>query len=268
MLAAPNPLRAAALAALQVADTVGKCAAAHALPGAENGAQIDCDTVFTPPSHLPARPAKPELVGALRVAQRSVYTLEGRAALLHSIAHIEFNAIDLALDIVWRFPGLPDQFYRDWVQVAKEEAKHFTLLQNHLIGMGYQYGDFAAHKGLWEMAEKTQGDVLARLALVPRTLEARGLDASPAVRDKLLAAGDQRGADILALILEEEIGHVATGNRWYTWLCAQQGLEPVAHYRALLAQHMPKAKMRGPFNLAARRAAGFGEDELADLVAI
>jgi len=154
-------------------------------------------------------------------------TPEGRAALLHALAHIEFNAINLALDAVWRFPGQPEAFYLDWLQVAREEALHFELLRDHLRSLGFAYGDFPAHNALWEMAEKTRHDVLARIALVPRTLEARGLDASPAVKRKLLAVGDTKAGEILDVILRDEIGHVAAGNRWYRWLCTRRGLEQV-----------------------------------------
>lgn len=152
----------------------------------------------------------------------------------------------------------------DWALIAQEEARHFSLLVEHLASLGYGYDDFPAHNGLWDMAQRTEDDVLARLALVPRTLAARGLDASPQVRDKLLSAGDRRGADILALILQEEIGHVAAGNRWYRWLCAERGLDPVTTYTRLAEEHRAP-RLRGPFNLSARRAAGFDEEELAAL---
>ena len=179
-----------------------------------------------------------------QIRQRSVGTVEGRAALVHAIAHIELNAIDLALDAVWRFDGLPDAFYRDWAGVAREEALHFTLLRDHLRGLGFAYGDFPAHAALWEMAERTRGDVLARIALVPRTLEARGLDASPAVKAKLLGAGDTAGAAIIDRILRDEIGHVAIGNRWFRWLCDARGLDPVETYAALAARHAAPASAR------------------------
>jgi uncharacterized ferritin-like protein (DUF455 family) len=190
-----------------------------------------------------------------------VHTKEGRAALIHALAHIELNAVDLACDVVWRFDGLPDDFYRQWVQVAQEEALHFTLLSDHLRGLGYDYGDFPAHNGLWEMAEKTKADVLARLALVPRTLEARGLDASPPIKAKLLKAGDTAAAAILDVILRDEVGHVAIGNYWYRWLCKERGLDPIETY-ALLAKEHGAPRLRGPFNLEARRAAGFTDEEL------
>jgi uncharacterized ferritin-like protein (DUF455 family) len=193
-------------------------------------------------------------------------TVEGRAALVHALAHIEFNAINLALDAIWRFAGMPDEYYADWLKVAAEEALHFSLLAAHLQTLGYQYGDFPAHNSLWDMAEKTCGDVLARIALVPRTMEARGLDASPTVRAKLAQAGDQAAAEILDVILRDEIGHVAIGNRWFGWLCATRKLDPISTYAALAAQYKAPP-LRGPFNLAARKAAGFSDEELAALTA-
>ncbi|HMO46279.1 MAG TPA: ferritin-like domain-containing protein [Rubrivivax sp.] len=228
---------------------------------------LDIDEVIAEPPGIPGRPPRPLLVPHTRLKTRSVHTTAGRAALLHALAHIELNAIDLALDVVWRFAGLPDAFYRQWLQVAREEAHHFELLREHLAALGHAYGDFDAHDGLWQMAERTRHDVLARLALVPRTLEARGLDASPAVKAKLLAAGDARGGAILDILLRDEIGHVAVGNRWYRRLCAQRGLEPRATYAALAQQH-GAPRPRGPFNLDARRAAGFDDDELAALATI
>ncbi|MEO8297308.1 MAG: ferritin-like domain-containing protein [Burkholderiales bacterium] len=223
------------------------------------------DETLDEPPGIPGRPARPVLVPPGQLKPRSVHTLPGRAALIHALAHIELNAIDLALDIVWRFPGLPDDFYRQWLGIAQEEAYHFELLRDHLHGLGHAYGDFPAHNALWEMAEKTRHDLLARLALVPRTLEARGLDASPPIKAKLVAAGDQRAGEILDIILRDEIGHVAVGNHWYRWLCQARGLDPLATYAALAVQH-GAPRLRGPFNLEARRAAGFGEDELDALV--
>ncbi|WP_454055974.1 ferritin-like domain-containing protein [Cupriavidus sp. Marseille-Q8015] len=216
-----------------------------------------------PARPLPGGPARPELVPPQRVERRrSLHTPAGRANLIHALCHIEFNAINLALDAVWRFDGMPQAFYADWLRVADEEALHFTLLADHLATLGFAYGDFPAHNSLWEMCDKTAGDVLARMALVPRTLEARGLDASPPVRARLAEAGDLAAAAILDIILRDEVGHVAIGNRWYRWLCAGRGLDPVATY-AQLAERYGAPKPRGPFNLAARRAAGFDEDELA-----
>jgi uncharacterized ferritin-like protein (DUF455 family) len=196
----------------------------------------------------------------------SLRTNEGRAGLIHSIVHIELNAIDLALDIASRFAGMPDQFYIDWVTIAKEEALHFTLLRDHLCTYGFDYGAFDAHNSLWDMAERTSGDILARIALVPRTLEARGLDASPQVKKKLVGAGDNKAGEILDVILRDEIGHVAVGNKWYRWLCQQRGLDPICTYAELVKRYDPP-KLRQPFNLEARRLAGFDEVELEALQA-
>jgi uncharacterized ferritin-like protein (DUF455 family) len=256
-------LRQAALHALLLADPSGKAAATRALH-AQTGVALDAATVLHTDQALPGRPAKPALVHASAVARRSPFTLEGRAALLHAVAHIEFNAINLALDAVWRFAGMPDSYYRDWLQVAAEEALHFTLLSEHLATLGHAYGDFSAHDGLWEMTDKTAGDITARMALVPRTLEARGLDATPPMQARLCQAGDERAADILGIILRDEIGHVAIGNRWYRWLCARDGLDPNSHY-AVLTERYAAPRLRPPFNESARRAAGFSEAEIAAL---
>ena len=219
------------------------------------------------PDGLPGCPAKPELCAHLDVPKRSPFTTEGLAALLHAVTHIEFNAINLALDAIWRFDGMPDAYYLDWLQVAVEEAQHFSLLRAHLQTMGYDYGDFPAHTGLWDMTAKTSGDVLARMALVPRTLEARGLDATPPMQAKLRKVGTPhalRAVEILDTILRDEIGHVAIGNHWYRALCAQRGLDPVATY-AVLARDYGAPRLKGPLNLDARRQAGFSNEEIVSL---
>jgi uncharacterized ferritin-like protein (DUF455 family) len=217
------------------------------------------------PDGVPGCPPRPELRSHLDVPKRSAFTTEGLAALLHAVTHIEFNAINLALDAIWRFDGMPQNYYTDWLTVAAEEAQHFSLLRAHLQSMGYDYGDFPAHTGLWDMTEKTKSDVLARMALVPRTLEARGLDATPPMQAKLRKVGAPdalRAVKILDAILRDEIGHVAIGNYWYRYLCAQRGLDPVAHY-ALLAHQYSAPRIKGPLNLDARRKAGFDAAELA-----
>jgi uncharacterized ferritin-like protein (DUF455 family) len=257
-------MRGAALAALRLADARAKVAAVRRL--AQQAPDADAQRVLAEPPGLPGRPARPLLVLPSAVPQRPVRSREGRVALLHALAHIEFNAINLALDAVWRFAGLPAEYYREWLQVAAEEAAHFSLLSAHLHALGAAYGDLPGHDGLWQMAERTRGDVLARMALVPRTLEARGLDASPAVRNKLAAAGDHAAAAIIDVILRDEIGHVAIGNRWFRWCCAARGLDPITAYPALARQYGAPV-LRGPFNLAARRAAGFEEHELSALIA-
>jgi uncharacterized ferritin-like protein (DUF455 family) len=217
----------------------------------------------------PGRPAQPALVEPQQVARRSPYTPAGHAALMHAIAHIEFNAINLALDAVWRFAELPEPYYRDWLHVAAEEATHFQLLMTHLQKCGYDYGSFDAHDGLWTMCDNTRDDVVARMALVPRTLEARGLDATPIIQAKLRKVGSTQAlaaCTILDTILAEEVGHVAIGNQWYHWLCERAGLESGAFYaQAALRYAAPRPKP--PFNLEARRAAGFTDAELAALEA-
>jgi uncharacterized ferritin-like protein (DUF455 family) len=255
-------LRHAALAALRIADPQDKVSAVHALAAASP--PPDPGFVIDTPADIPGRPAIPRLVRPAELSRRAAGTQVGRAALLHSIAHIEFNAINLALDAIWRFPGMPSAFYLDWLRVADEEATHFTLLCGRLLDCASSYGDFPAHNGLWEMAEKTAGDVLARMALVPRTLEARGLDASPSVRAKLAGAGDEASARVIDVILRDEIGHVAIGNRWFRFLCDQRGLDPHHAYAELAIRHSAP-RLHGPFNFAARRAAGFDEAELSAL---
>lgn len=255
--------RALALHILCLADPLAKAALALDL---DLSAPLDPDAQLAEPAGVPGRPARPQLVEHIRLKPPSMRTPAGIAALVHAIAHIEFNAINLALDVCWRFPGMPDAFYRDWLRIAQEEAKHFTLLREHLVTLGFDYGDFDAHNALWDMAERTKHDLLARIALVPRTLEARGLDASPAVRAKLVGAGDHRAGEIIDVILHDEVGHVLAGNRWYRVLCEQRGLEPVATYAELAARYQAP-RLRAPFNLEARRAAGFDEAELAALQA-
>ncbi|KAF1048096.1 ferritin-like domain-containing protein [Xylophilus sp.] len=256
-------LREAALAILLEPDPGAKARLARALDLRLPTGAADA---LAEPAGIPGRPARPALVPHTQVRSRSPATPEGRAALLHALAHIELNAIDLAADAAWRFAGLPDGFYRDWARVAQEEALHFELLRDHLATFGHAYGDFPAHNALWEMAERTKHDVLARVALVPRTMEARGLDASPAVRRKLASAGDAAGAAIIDIILRDEIGHVAIGNRWFAWLCERRGLDVVPAYAELARTH-DAPRQPGPFNLPARRAAGFSEAELDALQA-
>ena len=258
-----SELRAAALAALAESDPTAKLALVAGLRA--DALPLDAATTLTPAGAIPGRPARPELIHPARVPRRSPGTAAGRAALLHAIAHIEFNAINLALDALWRFPGLPEAYYHDWLRVAREEAYHFTLLRDHLATLGHAYGDFPAHDNLWQMCERTQGDVVARMALVPRTLEARGLDATPQIQDKLRQAATPdalRAVAILDIILRDEIGHVAIGNRWYAWLCQREELDPVAHYGVLVLQY-DAPRLHPPFNEEARRAAGFSDVELA-----
>lgn len=211
---------------------------------------------------VPGRPDKPELVNPRQVPKRSPSTEQGRVILLHSFAHIEFNAINLALDAAYRFHQMPDEFISDWIKIAVEEAAHFQLLNDYLQDLGSYYGEFRAHNGLWDMVCKTRHDVLHRMALVPRVMEARGLDVTPGMMDKFGQVGDSRAVDILQVIYCEEIGHVAIGNHWYQYCCQQQALEPRETFRQLIDQYFG-GKLRGPFNHPARIEAGFDEDELS-----
>ncbi|TDV20794.1 ferritin-like domain-containing protein [Paraburkholderia caballeronis] len=263
--------RALALDALRERDPSAKADAVRALHARatadepRDGAWFP-ERVFDAPADLPGRPACPELVEPRGLKRRSMSTPHGRVVLLHALAHIEFNAINLALDAVWRFPRMPAAFYADWLKVAAEEAYHFSLLRARLADYGHAYGDFPAHNGLWEMCERTRDDVLARMALVPRTLEARGLDASPPIRARLKQAGDDVSAGILDVILRDEVGHVRIGNHWFRHLCGERGLDPHDAWRDLAARyHAPR--LRGPFNFDARRSAGFDDAELDALVA-
>ena len=228
---------------------------------------LNADPAASP--RLPGRPSRPLLVEPLRVRHRSPFTTEGHAALIHAICHIEFNAINLALDAVWRFADMPRDYYFDWLRVAREEAYHFTLLHDHLLAQGRDYGDFPAHGGLWAMCERTSADVVARMALVPRTLEARGLDASPLIQARLAKVGTPAALEaiaILDIILRDEIGHVAIGNHWYRWLCERDGLDPVRLYQDLVLKYQAP-RLKPPFNDEARRKAGFTQAELDWLVA-
>ncbi len=213
------------------------------------------------------RPARPELVHASRVPRRGLGSEQGRLALIHAIAHIEFNAINLAWDAVQRFPDLPTDFYDDWVRVAEEEAHHFHMLQERLHDGGLEYGDFAAHNGLWDMAVRTAHDPLVRMALVPRMLEARGLDVTPGIMQRLGRLGDPQTVQVLQLILDEEIGHVAIGSHWFRQLCRQRGLQPEAAYFDLL-QNFLNGEVRCPLHRQARLEAGFSEQELDRLEAL
>ena len=230
---------------------------------------LDCNT------HLdyvgqPGRPKNPQLVHPQQVPRRSPFTLNGHCALMHSIAHIEFNAINLALDAIWRFAGMPPKYYQDWLQVAREEAQHFQMLRDHLRELGHDYGDWVAHDGLWTMCDNTRHDVTARMALVPRTLEARGLDATPIIQSKLrkvASAHSTAAVAILDVILTEEVGHVAIGNHWYHWLCQRDGRDATAFHESVAALY-GAPRLKPPFNLAARRQAGFTQKEIDALAAV
>jgi uncharacterized ferritin-like protein (DUF455 family) len=219
-----------------------------------------------PPVAGVGRPVTPELIDPSQVPRRRLGTEAGRVALLHAIAHIEFNAINLALDAVCRFRDMPQDYYRDWLSVAADEARHFRLLQQRLAELGADYGDHPAHNGLWEMAEKTTDSCLVRMALVPRVLEARGLDVTPGMMQRLEAVGDHASVAVLRIILDEELAHVAIGSRWFAWCCEQQGKDPGSTFLELLHSRY-SGTVRGPFNVRARLLAGFTEAEMAALEA-
>jgi uncharacterized ferritin-like protein (DUF455 family) len=261
-----TPLSAAAHACLRAASPEEKVALSFSTAEAFARGELAIDDNPSPPEsiRMPGRPERPKLVHPRELPRRGFGSDEGRAAFIHSIAHIEFNAIDLAWDAVYRFRGLPHGFYADWAQVAHDEARHFVMLRERLREFGRDYGDFDAHNGLWEMAEKTAHSGLERMALVPRVLEARGLDVTPAMIVKLRALGDDATADILEIILREEIGHVAAGSRWFRWYCEREGVESESTFHRLLAEY-GRGVLYGPFNLDARSAAGFSDEELASL---
>lgn len=256
--------RRALLEALCEADPAAKCARVAALP--EVFAPLDDEpsgaTLARDP-RVPGRPVRPQLVSPRDVPYRGLGSAEGRAALVHAVAHIEFNAVNLALDAALRFDDMPADFYADWIGVARDEARHFAMLDARLGEMGYAYGDFTAHNGLWEAAQKTSHDPLLRMALVPRVLEARGLDVTPGMIGRLREVGDTHTAEILGVILREEVAHVTVGTRWFRHLCAERGLDPVSTFRHLLREH--RVRLQPPFNHDARAQAGFETLELEPL---
>lgn len=262
-------LHAAAKRCLDAADPAHKLQLTASTWRAFCAGELQPDPAAPPPVPIaaPGRPARPELVAARDVPRRGLGSAEGRAALVHAVAHIEFNAINLAWDAVYRFRGMPAAYYRDWASCAHDEARHFTMLCARLADMGHTYGDFAAHDGLWAMAEKTAGSDLARMALVPRVLEARGLDVTPGMMARLQQFGDTRTVAILEVILREEVTHVAAGTRWYRHCCERDGVEPIETFFTLLRDYMG-ISLRGPFNLPARREAGFVEPEIERLLAL
>ena len=254
----------AAACCLACADVTAKLALTREAAAAIAAGALSFDAAGAPVPgvDVPGRPARPVLVSPRRLAQRGLGSAEGRAALVHAVAHIEFNAINLAWDAIHRFRGLPADYYRDWARVADDEARHFALLAGRLAELGHAYGDFDAHDGLWDMAVRTAGSCLARMALVPRVLEARGLDVTPGMIARLRAVGDEATVAILETILAEEVAHVAAGSRWFRWCCEQERVDPAESFRRLIDEHM-RGSLRGPFNVDARARAGFSPAELA-----
>jgi uncharacterized ferritin-like protein (DUF455 family) len=250
-------LTAGAVAILLTPDPTEKAAASRALAASWAEGALPIGDAGPPPR--PARPEQPMLRPPREMPKRRNFgSLVGRTALLHALAHIELNAIDLGWDIVARFVGETParRFFDDWVAVAAEEAGHFALLSARLTDFGMRYGDLPAHDGLWEAADATADDLLSRLAVVPLVLEARGLDVTPQMAEKLEQVGDQRSAAILRHIYEQEIGHVAVGVRWFERLCRERALAPDEVFRERVARCF-NGELKPPFNHAARAAAGF-----------
>jgi len=208
-----------------------------------------------------AFPEKPQLLPPRLVPNRKLTQTGGVGAFFHAIAHIEFMAIYLAWDLLYRFRGLPKEFYQDWLTVADEEAQHFELICQHLQTQGLEYGELTAHSGLWGHARETSGDLLARLALVPRCMEARGLDVTPGI-SKFRQLDDAASVVLLERILADEVGHVERGSYWFKWCCQQQNLEPESQYQQLLKQYYQGGRPKGPFNREMRIIAGFSNTEL------
>jgi len=224
--------------------------------------KLSTESITTPqPIEQAGHPEKPDLVPPRKLKRRRLGSPEGHASMLHAIAHIEFNAINLALDAVYRFRDMPLEYYADWIRIADEERYHFQLVRKRLNQLGYEYGDFPSHNGLWEAAEMSASDPLLRMALVPRVLEARGLDVNPKIMQKLSSIGDKQSVDILEIILRDEVGHVKAGTKWFHYLCKQRKLDPEQTFRELVSEYMLYA-IRGPFYLPGRVKAGFSESEL------
>ncbi len=263
---AKDNLFSQSLACLLIDDPAQKTAATMSLQKRWLAGELNLETTVDIKS-LPVAgcPLKPELVDPKEVPRRKFSSLKGRLTLVHAITHIEFNAINLALDAVYRFQNMPEQYYSDWCRVAAEEALHYTMLSDYLVSHGVFYGDFPAHNGLWEMAVKTDFDVLVRMALVPRVLEARGLDVTPGMIKKLQPTGDMTLIKCLEKIFDDEIGHVKIGTHWYKSLCKERGLDADATFIQLIEKYMQGAKF-GPFETEARIEAGFSLDEMQALL--
>lgn len=237
-------------------------------PTASELAQCERPSGAAQAIEVPGRPDAPELVPPARVPRRGLGSVEGRRAFFHALCHIEFNAINLALDALYRFRQMPSAYYLDWLRVAREEAEHFEMLCAHLDRLGTHYGALPAHNNLWEMACRTEGDVMARMALVPRLIEARGLDVAPAMIERLARFCDDDGVAALKVIHREEIEHVRIGNRWYLHCCEQRSLVPRETFFQLLNAYAGVGYLSGPFDRTSRLAAGFDESELDELAAL
>lgn len=257
----------AALKCLMQSQSAKKIAGVHQLSADWKAGLLSFDKTQIVDLIEPARPTLPLLVSGKQLAGRNIQTAQGKAALLHAVTHIEFTAINLALDAIYRFSGMPQQYYSDWIQVAVDEAKHFELLAARLQELGYRYGDFNAHPALWDMAQQTRHNLLHRMALVPKVLEARGLDVTPGMIKRFKNINDNKTVDILNVILVEEISHVKYGNQWFQYLCQQQNLDEQTAWFAILEQYLKKG-IYCPVNITDRLKAGFSEAELTRLKAI
>lgn len=254
----PASITEAAVAVLRTCDAHRKTRTGRDAAAAWHAGELGCSGAAVPPDR-PGRPDAPALLPPRAVKKRKITALPaGRIALLHALAHIELNAVDLAWDMVVRFPDIawPEAYFEDWIGVADDESKHFLALADRLEALGSHYGALPAHDGLWQAAESTATDPLARLAIVPLVLEARGLDVTPPMVAKMREVGDDASADILQMIHDDEIGHVAVGKRWFDHLCAERGLEPVSTWQALVRANF-KGGVKPPFNIPSREAAGF-----------
>lgn len=261
-------VQAAAAGVLSQGDPAAKVKAARACAAAWRAGDLATPAPGAPSQapQRPARPDRPELKPPGQVPRRRLGTAAGRFALLHAVAHIEFNAIDLAFDLVARFAGdeqIGDTkraaFISDWISVGDDEARHFEMVRARLQALGGDYGDLPAHDGLWNAAEDTAGDLAARLAVAPMVLEARGLDVTPGMIERLRSVGDGDSVDVLTVIYTEEVGHVAAGRRWFEAVCATRGADPKTQFQALVSQFF-KGDLKRPFNEEARGAAGLPAD--------
>ena len=229
-----------------------------------NNGELTIEPIELADVNVAGRPAKPELVSPREVPKRKLGSDKGKAAAIHSFCHIEFNAINLACDVAYRFQYMPREFYQDWCRVASEEAYHFGLLHDRLQQLGYQYGDFPAHNGLWVLSQKTAHDVLDRMAMIPRVMEARGLDVTPMIQKKFASVGDQDTVAILDIILRDEITHVEAGTRWFQYVCNERNLDAEPTYIELVKKYM-KGDVHCPMHIDARKQAGFTNSELETL---
>lgn len=263
---APATLREAAVCVLLTGEAAEKAAAARKLRARWDAGELQREGDAPAMPDRPARPARPELLPPSAMPKRGrAGSPRTRFAMLHALAHIELNAIDLAVDMAGRWgPHMPPAFTTDWLKVADDEARHFTMLSGLLAEAGGSYGDLPAHDGLWEAAEATHHHLEARLVIVPQVLEARGLDVTPALIARFHAAGDIAAASVLEVILADEVTHVEAGNRWFRSLCAESAKEPAARFRELVQRHF-RGPVKPPFNDSARSRAGLTTDWYAAL---